>query len=138
MLKSSAVTSCARGRAASASPNFVRAVLICSVDLFTTPSLEPMPDHKAGSGRQCSRADSLAGGSDLREATIDEKFGAVDEAGIVGGQEQKRLGDFLPLADAAERNLGVEIVGQALLSRSSRTGEVHEALLSDLDPRRQP
>jgi hypothetical protein len=44
--------------------------------------------------------------SNLRQAAVDKQFDAIDEPGIVGGQEHGRLADFVRLAQAAERNAG--------------------------------
>lgn len=42
----------------------------------------------------------------LGHAAVDAKFGTGDEAALVGRQKQRRCGDLLGLAHAAERNLG--------------------------------
>jgi hypothetical protein len=33
----------------------------------------------------------------LRSAAIDEQLDAGDKAGVIGGEKQRRLGDFVPL-----------------------------------------
>ena len=64
---------------------------------------------------------------DLSLAAIGEQFGAVDEAGIVGGEEEGRLGDFLGFAYAAERDARGEIVEETLLLVLVVAGKLDEA-----------
>src|SRR3569833_315593 len=52
--------------------------------------------------------------SNLHVPAVDEQFNAVDEAGLVGGEEENGLGDLLRLADAAGWDLAGEIVLGAL------------------------
>ena len=51
--------------------------------------------------------------SDLDLAAIDEELDAVDEAGVIRGEKEHRLGDLLGLADAACRDQARKIVFRA-------------------------
>jgi hypothetical protein len=60
----------------------------------------------------------LARCSDLGEPAVDGQFGAVDEAGFGGGEEQDRGSDFLAGAELAgwdhRRDSGAELGGDAV------------------------
>src|SRR4051794_13843983 len=53
----------------------------------------------------------------LRRAAVDEELRASDEAGMIGGKEQRGLGNFVGLSDTAQRHLCGHVVQQALLLR---------------------
>ena len=78
-------------------------------------------------GQPSRRHDS----SDLRLAAVGKDFGAVDEAGIVGCQEQRHLGDFLRLADTAERDPRAEIIKHSLLLGGIVTRKVQKERRAD-------
>src|SRR3984957_70533 len=78
--------------------------------------------------------------SDLGLAAVDEELGAGHEARIVRGKESDRLGDFIRVADPADRDLGRHIVEEPLLLGGGRTGQpdkawgVHGTGADDVDP----
>ncbi|BCM87429.1 hypothetical protein mvi_58900 [Methylobacterium indicum] len=61
-------------------------------------------------------------GSDWRLPAIHEPLDAVDDARIVRGEKQSRLGDLLRLADPAERDPGGENIAKILLPDWYRPG----------------
>src|SRR5919107_1957826 len=54
------------------------------------------------------------GGSNLDLTTVDEEFDAIHETGLIGSQEEHRLGDLLGLPDPAQRDLACEKILCAL------------------------
>jgi hypothetical protein len=75
------------------------------------------------------------GGTDLGLAAIDEELGAGHEAGIVGGKEGDRLGDFIRVGDPADRDLGCHIIKEPLLPGGIKTGQPDKGTgADDLDP----
>jgi hypothetical protein len=69
---------------------------------------KPDVDRRA---RRCGeRVTGLSRRSDLHLTAVGEQFNAVDEAGVVGGQEEHGSCDLLGLTDAAGRNQTGELV----------------------------
>jgi hypothetical protein len=70
----------------------------------------------------------------LGRAAVYEQFGTVDEARIVGRQEQHRLGDFFRLGHAAERYGGGQVIDQPLPLGGVLSGQVQQTGIAILDP----
>src|SRR3954469_23182062 len=93
----------------------------CLTDTLLNPSYDLSLDDRldervgpgGGFGLQPEPAAQISS-SNLHMSAIDEQLDAIDEAGLVGGEEEDCLGDLLGLADAAGGDLARQIVLGAL------------------------
>src|SRR6185369_3142055 len=70
---------------------------------------------------------SLAAYSDLGFAAVDEQLDAVDEARIVGGKKDSRLGNFVRIADAAHWDPRGQSIEHSLLPCGVGAGQLEES-----------
>jgi hypothetical protein len=76
--------------------------------------------HRVGKRRRdrTRRPDGIAVGSNLRLSAVHEEFSAIDETGIIGGQEQNRL-YWLVSPDGQQAIGAYQVNGEKLFNPSA-------------------